>query len=79
MLACFKLNMIDKEFEIKIRVFKHTDDNDCSNWCALIGKDLRSGIAGGGNTPSDALNTLFIHLKNLSSIEDFDNFIQEFL
>jgi len=36
-------------------VVLHEDGNA---WCALIGEDLQSGIAGYGDTPGDALREL---------------------
>jgi len=39
--------------KIEITVVK-----DGNAWCALVGKDLQSGIAGFGDTPKEAIEAL---------------------
>jgi len=39
-----------------MNIIKLTLDGDA--WCALLGEDLQEGLAGFGDTPSDALKEL---------------------
>lgn len=66
--------MNSQEFQIKIRVFQDGDE-----WCALIGEDLQSGVAGFDKTPVEALNVLFTHLANLPSTDVLADELRAFL